>query len=77
MKNVFGFVIEIPQSSLGRWRYGAASPSADNLKKLAEYFDVTADFLLGKEKTPTDSVDERREYLVSLYFMHLHIIWWR
>lgn len=32
--------------------------SADTLSKIATYFNVSVDFLLGKEKTPTES-DER------------------
>lgn len=34
--------------------------------KVAGYFNVTTDFLLGKEKAPIDSGDERMAYLMSL-----------
>lgn len=35
--------------TLGKWEQGRAEPSADDLVKLADYFDVTVDFLLGRE----------------------------
>ncbi len=36
------------------WRKGEKMPGADNLKKIADYFSVTTDYLLGgKEKAPT------------------------
>ncbi len=40
---------KIPQSSIGTWKAGTATPSAENITKLAEYFNVTIDYLLGKE----------------------------
>ncbi len=35
--------------TLGKWEQGRAEPSAEDLVKLAEYFDVTVDYLLGRE----------------------------
>ena len=34
--------------TLGKWEQGRAEPSADDLVRLADYFDVTVDFLLGR-----------------------------
>ena len=47
---------------IARWRNGS-SPDGDTLYKIAEYFDVSTDYLLGKSdiKKPSDSgeLDER------------------
>lgn len=34
--------------TLGKWEQGRAEPSADDLVRLADFFDVTVDFLLGR-----------------------------
>ena len=34
---------------VGKWEKEQRTPSIDNLKKIAEYFGVTADYLLGLE----------------------------
>lgn len=35
---------------LDYWRKGEKMPGAENLKKLADYFGVSTDYLLGKEQ---------------------------
>lgn len=35
------------------WRKGKAKPNVDALSKIADHFNVTVDFLLGKEKPAT------------------------
>lgn len=42
-------------------KWEKASPSADKLQKVADYFDVSVDYLLGRE--PSDEVQEMLEYL--------------
>ena len=41
------FDINITGSMLSKWETGKASPIYDHLKRLASYYDVTTDFLLG------------------------------
>jgi len=41
----------ITGSMLSKWETGKATPIYDHLKRLALYFDVTTDFLLGFNKT--------------------------
>lgn len=36
-----------------KWKKTGATPSGDTLHRIAEYFGVTVDYLLGKEKAPT------------------------
>lgn len=40
--------IETTQSNIGRWENGINEPTASQLIKLADYFDCTIDFLVGR-----------------------------
>ncbi|MBC2456165.1 MULTISPECIES: helix-turn-helix domain-containing protein [Clostridium] len=41
-------ILNISPSTIGMWEQNRRSPDNDSLKKLADFFDVTIDFLLGK-----------------------------
>lgn len=48
----------ISTGSLTDWKKGRSAPKADKLQKIADYFGVTVDYLLGnepKEKKPTEA----------------------
>lgn len=40
--------IGLSNGQVGKWRNGTAKPSAENIKKLADYFNVSTDYLLGR-----------------------------
>ena len=40
--------IQTSQRNIGRWENGEVIPSADVVVKLADYFEVSADYLLGR-----------------------------
>lgn len=40
----------VPQPTLSDWKNGKSTPKADKLMKLAEYFGVSVDYLMGTEK---------------------------
>lgn len=40
--------IETTQSNIGRWENGTNEPTASQLIKLANYFDCSIDFLVGR-----------------------------
>lgn len=44
------FALNISQPSYIRYEIGGAEPSLENLVKLADLFDVSVDYLLGREK---------------------------
>lgn len=48
----------ISQSIVGKWKSGEKEPSAEYLQKMADYFNVTTDYLLGNEKKPAISDDD-------------------
>ena len=41
----------IAQTTLSDWKRGRSVPKADKLKILADYFDVSVDYLLGETDT--------------------------
>jgi Predicted transcriptional regulators len=43
-----GQIIGITQQAVGRWEKGIASPDREVLEKLADFFDVSVDYLLGR-----------------------------
>ena len=43
----------LPPTSISHFEAGSRKPSFDNLRRLAEKLDVTADFLLGRVDEPT------------------------
>ena len=47
--------IGLSNSITTKWKKTGATPGGDTLQKIAAYFGVSTDFLLGKEKTPTDA----------------------
>ena len=40
----------ISQQAINRWCHGITQPDNDTLVKIAQYLDVSTDFLLGNEK---------------------------
>ena len=45
----------ISQSTLSDWKNGRSVPKMDKMQKIADYFGVTVDYLLGAEKDPAPS----------------------
>jgi transcriptional regulator with XRE-family HTH domain len=43
----------LPISAVSEWKRGKSKPSTDSLIKIANYFNVTTDYLLGQESTST------------------------
>ncbi len=45
--------LNVVRTSISNWESGTRTPDAESLSKLADLFDVTTDFLLGKESKVT------------------------
>lgn len=59
----------IAQATIIDWRNGKSKPKADKIKKIADYFDVSIDYLMGEAKTKKPLVnddEELTEYLETL-----------
>lgn len=49
-----GDIVGVTQQAVGRWEAGLAFPDTPTLVRLADFFNVTTDYLLGREeKTST------------------------
>ena len=61
-------LLHVSQQTITKWENGKAEPSSGALAKLAEYFDVSADYLLGSDKTSEPkSVDLEKDPVVLSY----------
>ena len=59
--------IGLSTGNLPKWRKGGI-PKAEILTKIADYFNISIDELLGNEKTLTDEDKEMQEYLDFLKY---------
>lgn len=64
----------ISQQMFSSWKSGRTTPKQDSLKKIADYFGVTVDYLITgeeKEKTPPvgEVLTEGEQALIDLYRM--------
>ena len=51
------FSLNLEQSTYGKYESGQRQPSLDILQKIADYFNVTTDYLLGKSDVPNPHRD--------------------
>ena len=42
-------ILETNPNKIYDWKIGKSKPSAEDVSKLADYFDVSVDYLLGRE----------------------------
>lgn len=47
----------VSQQTVAKWETNRATPNPDTVVKLADIFDVTTDYLLGKENEPSPQKD--------------------
>ena len=56
----------IPQQTFSKWKNGISVPKIDKLQKIADYFGVTVDYLLGNDSSTTPEDIELQNYLEEL-----------
>ena len=44
----FANIINVSQSTVGMWESGKRTPDSEMLAKIADYFDVSVDYLIGR-----------------------------
>ena len=59
--------LNISKSNVTAWKNGRNNPSNAMVKKIADYFGVSTDYLLGKEKTATQMDDSLSAEFTALY----------
>ncbi len=48
----FATIFNIATGTIGMWESGKREPNHDTIRKIADYFDVSADYLLGRTDNP-------------------------
>ena len=56
----------IPQQTFSKWKNGISTPKADKLQKIADYFGVSVEYLMGNDRTITKEDIELQNYLEEL-----------
>lgn len=56
----------ISTSTLSEWKNGKYTPKMDKVQKIADYFNVSVDYLLGNEKTSPVDLTEDEELNIYL-----------
>ena len=54
-------IFNIDQAAVSNWENGKRIPDSEMLIKLAKFFDVSVDYLLGFDNSNTNKVEELRE----------------
>lgn len=57
----------LSNAAIASWRAGRAKPSADALVKIADYFNVSVDYLLGRSTPAPQPMSEDLSRLVAIY----------
>ncbi|MBE7044677.1 MAG: helix-turn-helix transcriptional regulator [Ruminococcaceae bacterium] len=56
----------ISQTTFSAWKNGISVPKQEKLEKIADYFDVSIDYLMGRDETVSDEDLELNAYLEEL-----------
>lgn len=62
-----GEILYLSKGAVGNWELGTRQPDYDTLKFLAEYFNVSTDYLLGIETLPAPQLSENEQYLIDKF----------
>lgn len=54
----------VTQSTLSDWKRGRSTPKTDTLQKIADYFDVSVDYLMGRESDEPNAIDKENNPIV-------------
>lgn len=51
-QQIFADNLNVDRTTVSKWETNKSSPYAEKLKEVADYFDVTTDYLLGRNSNP-------------------------
>lgn len=55
----------VPQSSLSDWKKGRSVPKIDKMQKIADYLNVSVDYLYGNTEDPMETVEQKASVAFS------------
>ena len=58
-------IIGVSQQTIGSWEVGRTSPDPDMINKLARFFNVTTDYLLGNDVPPAAAIPHNNQKLLD------------
>lgn len=56
-----GEIIGVSEGAVSQYENGKRQPDYDILKKIADFFDVSTDYLLGRTDNPQQNIDQQLE----------------
>lgn len=57
--------LELSRNSIYSWK--KSSPKAETLEKVAEYFNVSTDYLLGRDTSKLQKADPEEEKIITMF----------
>ena len=60
-------IIMVSQQSINKYENHRVEPDIDTLIKMADYFNVTVDFLIGRTETPPQETTDKEQCLIREY----------
>ena len=58
--------LQVTQQAVGKWETGKSTPDTDTLRKIAEYFKTSVDFLLGVDKLVDNAIARSGEFAIPI-----------
>lgn len=69
-QKAFADVMHASQNTISQWENGTREPNYEITEQIADYFNVTVDYLLGRETQPT--LDEQLEGIDFALYGEVH-----
>lgn len=66
-----GKIVGVVKSAVSQWESGGRTPDPNTLQRLADYFKVTVDYLLGRTNTKNSSSDNNDDPELEALFRDL------
>lgn len=63
----FAQVLKVSQQTVASWESGRTEPSNNALKDIADYFNVSTDYLLGRESTTAPTLSDEQTTVLGIF----------
>lgn len=68
-------ILGLSQSTIGNWEAGIRQPNFTTLKRLAKIFNVSVDYLLGRDDEKDTGKSDQKNFLYSTEFPELETLY--